>query len=533
MAKNNKTEKNVTAEPGEKPKREKGFLVAVIVSVAVTLGVILGAIIMIIQNAGGEVDYLDDNLSKYIELSREDYAGISVDIPLLEYSDKMLAREIRKLLVANKDKTPEYKGASITSIPITLGDVVNLYYRGFFVDENGKETDIPAASNFTSDEPHALEVGSGSFIEGIEEALIGIVPDSVPSFNKITKGKVLGTYVIYVSYTAYKSDGDIVMKTNERIDLNDPDVDERYGQGFKRAVITSQIGKEFTKEMIFRIPGEDVDTVYYDFIIDFASDCESSPISVEVKFPANYTAEELRGKTATFELYPSSAILYKTGEWSDAFISDTLKVGESELSEYKGATLTEKYENRLKKELAESVESANKELIEEYLWVHLNEKAVVKKLPEKTVKRVYMEYYADISAQYEYYSTYYETIDEFATYYLGLSSGADWRAYITSQAEAVVKEKLIFYYIVKAESFLPGEEEYNEIYSEIVDEYMEYYEELYEDDFEKCETDEEKAELFEKIKKEMLDYYGDEYFEELVYYDYAMEKILSLAVKRA
>lgn len=529
--KNNRLNKNGSATPENKPKREKGFIVAIIVCAAITLGVLIGALVMIIGGAGKEVDYLSDKLSKYIELSREDYTDIPVDIPLLEYNEGLIAREVRRLLVKNKNKDPEYKGASITSLPITLGDVVNLRYRGFFVDENGKETEIPAASNFSDDEPHALEVGSGSFIEGIEEALIGIVPDSVPSFNKITSGRVVGTNVIYVSYNAYKSDGSVDIKKLERIDLNDPDVDKIYGSGFKRSVVTAEIGKEFSKEMIFRIPGDDIDTVYHDFIIEFATDCESAPLSVEVTFPANYSVAELRGKKAVFELYPSSAIIYKVGEWGDAFIRDTLKADEGELSEYEGATLAEKYENRLEAELKKSIEDANRELLEEFLWAHLNEKTEFKKLPEKTVKRVYMEYYSDIATQYEYYSAYYDSIDKFAVTYLGLSSGADWRAYITGQAENVVKEKLIFYYIVREESFLPAKDEFDKMYSDVIDEYMEYYKELYEEDFKKCETEEEKAELLEKIKKEMLEYYGEEYFEEIVYYDFAMDKIISLAVK--
>lgn len=513
---------------GEKTSGTKRLSRERIIIISVSALVIIGVAAVILAAAFGakdSVDYIKDDLSKYIEISPEIYKNVEVDIPLLHYSDGALMREINSLLVKNKDKNALYNGANVTSVALSIGDVANIWYRGFTV-ENGVEKDIENASNFTESTAHKLELGSASFIAGIEEALIGVIPSQTPKFEKISSGKIAGSQVIYVSYDKYTADGDRKIVSNERIDLSSDKVDEIYGAGFLSALINQEIGKVIEKDMIFRIEGDSVDTVYQNFVVGFATECEASPISVDVSFPADYSAPDLRGKAVTFEIFVNSAVLYKTPAWNEDFILNTLKVKPEELSEYEGEGVVPKYESKLRGEINDEIEEKNKNLIEEAMWLYYAEKATVKHLPEDNVKRVYMNSYNDITAMFQSYSLYYNSLDEFATAYLGLSKDADWRAYIMKNAEESVEEKLVFYYIIREEGLIPGDAEYQRLYGENVAEMLEYYKDLYKTELDGCKTDGEREAKIAEIKAEMMEYYGEEYFREAVFYQYAIDGLL-------
>ena len=63
-----------------------------------------------------------------------------------------------------------------------------------------------------------------------------------------------------------------------------------------------------------------------------------------------------------------------------------------------------------------------------------------------------------------------------------------------------------------------------------MDEHLDYYlEEVYAEELEKIEDNAEREERIAEITKEMFDYYGKKYFEENVYYNYALEELLKFA----
>jgi len=524
-----KTNKNAKAAGfSEKEKIIAGVLVFVVVALAFA-----GVIFLIINKGANHADYMEDDLGRYVEISPELYQNVEVDIPLLSYSDAALTREINKLLVKNKTKDALYNGANITSMALTLGDVANIWYRGFTIDENGREVDVELASNFTESSAHQLELGSGSFIAGIEEALLGKIPSQGAKFEKITSGRVGAENVIYATYEKYTADGGFETVKLGRIDLGDPTIDEIYGAGFRRALISQQIGYPIDKEMIFRVGNDNVDTIYYGFTIEFATACENDPISVKVEFPADYSYADLRGKEVIFELYVSSAVLYDTPVWSDDFILNTLKMSEEELSSYSGNTLCERYESKLREEILSDIEEGNKNLKEEAMWSFYTESAEFKRLPSDNVDEIYTQYYNDLTVAYSSYSLYYSSLDEFAIAYYGLSEGANWRAYITQMAESVVKEKLVFYYIVREENLIPEDAEYQRLYNENVEEMFVYYKDLYKTELDACKTDAEREELLSELHAEMMEYYGEEYFREAVLYQYAVDRLLNYVTVKA
>ena len=130
---------------------------------------------------------------------------------------------------------------------------------------------------------------------------------------------------------------------------------------------------------------------------------------------------------------------------------------------------------------------------------------------------------------YSVYSSYYNSIDLAAYDYLSITSGQDWRAHLKEKAEKTALEELIFYYIIREEGLLPNKTEFAEMRQSIIEAHYDYHIELEKDELAKLEGDAYNAKI-EQIKAEVLEYYGDDYFDENVYYNYGMDKIIEKLV---
>ena len=543
--KNDNTKKFGTAVTKKKADSRK---IATIVIAALTLLTLIAGITVGVITTR-DVDYLKDDLSKYIYISESDYKSYPVKVSFDDITDSDVEREIMYLLTKNRDESPAHSGAYVKET-ITLGDEVYLYYRGYTVDENGKETDIDGACNITSEDPYALTVGSLSFVPGFEEGLLGITPDKFYTLEKHGAGKVNPTDVIYLSCKVLLPDGKTAQYKSKRIDLGLGEaLDEIYGEGFyafftqgKKSYDASYaervVGEKITdldengkmqEEFLFQIGGEGT-ALYYDMKIDYATRTEDSCVTIDVYFPKDYKTEQLRGVNAKFDVYVHYLISYNTPEFDDAFVTDTLKISESDLAEHEGDTLTDKCRAKIKADLIAAREEDRKTLIEDAMWEQYKKCAEVKKYPEREVKTYYNNLCQELEAAYVNYSSYYSSVDEFACAYYSLDSLDDWRAHVRSVAEEAVKEKLVFYYVVRAENLIPSDEDYERIFNESFDAYLTYYKEnMYKTDLLNCKTDKERENLIEKIKKDIMDYYGEQYFEEEVIYTYALEKLLDFA----
>ena len=115
--------------------------------------------------------YESADLSKYITLSESEYFNNKVTLGT-DYivSDKMVDEYIADVLFENKTKTNE--DTKIVDQPIKLGDSAFIYYTGYL---NGKA--FAGGSNADDKKPHELSIGSGSFIPGFEDGLIGVIPN--------------------------------------------------------------------------------------------------------------------------------------------------------------------------------------------------------------------------------------------------------------------------------------------------------------------------------------------------------------------
>ena len=523
---------NIIPEAPEKKKlsseKKKRILIAVIAAVAgvaIIAGIVL-AVLFGIGVLGGEdeFDYHGIDLSKYISF-KDDYKKIDLSMPLEEYTEARLTSAINELLVRHKNKTPLFDGLDTRNQAITIGDVVKIRFRGYTLDENGREVELDGGSNLTEEKPDTLEIGSATFTLGFEESLIGKIPENYPRFEKIKTGTVEAGDVVYFSYTSYSQQTAGSVKSM-RIDLSSDDVDEKYGIGFKDYLIGKSVGALGESKTFTLSAGGSVG--YADMTVDFITRCESAPLTITVSFPENYAEENLRGKDVYYDVYIDTCVVYDTPEYNETFIKDTLYYTAESLAEYQGATLVEKHKAMLKAKIEGEIKDANEYMLKEEFWAHVLDMAEIKEYPKEEYDYYYNTYYREVEDYYlEYQQTYgFESLEDAAIKYYKLEQGANWQSYIKLLAENEVKEKLIFFYIIKEEGLEPTEAEIVAESKDQIQLELDYQIETRPNDFIGLSAT-EYAEKVATTKKAIEDWFGEDMLRELAYYNCGMVNIVN------
>ena len=509
----------------KRPKNKKKIIIASVIALVLLTSLALGIVFSLLPSE--KFSYTKSNLSNYIEISPSDYKGYSVNIKKPAATDADVNRKIMKLLYLNRGEKLE-NGATVHLSPIEIGDEVNLFYRGYYIDEDGREIDF---DDNTLYDKVTLGVGSLAFAEGVEERLIGVIPwehNFNPETDRETSGSVEEGDVIYVSYTAIYSDGRSIKRENERIDLSKEDIDTVYGVGFSSYVKGANIAKTLEPK-IFDY-GTEGEVTYGDVIINCAVRYKNPPLTLTARFPLDYDTEWLRGKEVKFDVYFNGMLRYTPATYDETFITETLKLTETDLGKYEGGTTLEKHRAMLYEEAKKDCEELFDNLVSEAVWKQLNEKVRVKRLPEEEVNTVYEQIYGTLISEYNsYYRFIYSTIDDYARAKYSLTKYDSITEAMMDEAESTVTEKLIFYFIAKKEGLLPSGRALDDAYEKQVAEHLSYYLESSKEELDKITDEAEKNKEIEKLKAEMLEYYGKEYFIELVYYEEALDKIIGYA----
>ena len=115
-------------------------------------------------------DYFGATLSDYVTVDKALYQNTKVTLSS-DYvvDDKVVKTYIDSLLFKYREKTNG--DTKINESPIKYGDSAFIYYKGL---KDGKE--FEGGSNFDDKAPYELGIGSGSFIPGFEDGLIGVIP---------------------------------------------------------------------------------------------------------------------------------------------------------------------------------------------------------------------------------------------------------------------------------------------------------------------------------------------------------------------
>lgn len=533
MAKNIKdiTVRNEAATT-EKKLSKKGLITLIVASVlllAIAVGVAVGIIV-----SRKEFNYEKRNLDKYVDVPEELFKSFNVTVNIPEITEKDVLEEIYKLQCAKKI-TPDGPVYSKPNVTISAGDVAHIYYRGYTM-ENGIKTYFDGGCNFNST-AHVLEIGSGSFISGFESGLIGKNQQDYETIEVKRSGRIASGDIITIKYSVIRDNNTIFNNQTVTIDLGDPDVDQRWGEGFSAYFIGKMIDADAVIDTDERLivptvcEGYSGQDVYHSVTILSACTVEESEkdtLVVEAKFPHDYSEESLRGKTAYFEVYIKGVDDYGVYEFDDRFITEELKVKAEDMSAYAGDTLVEKYKSYILDELQKERESKIKLIVEESFWEQAMAATVVKKLPRREVDKMYDNMYVQLVSMFETEgknTAYANDFDGFARAFMNLSSSADWKEHLLKNAEEAVKEKLVFYSFVQKENHTPTEEEYNAIYETIFADHLQDYLDYY-----KITPESENYERqLEEAKREVRTTYGEAYFHELVMYDFVMTEIISRA----
>ncbi len=339
--------------------------------------------------------------------------------------------------------------------------------------------------------------------------------------------------LVSVTYSATMPDGEVIKSKTEMIDLSDPTLDERYGEGFREFLLSDRpIGTKLVDEknssITFTAKTEKGEATYYDIGINGAFEVGDDPITVEVYFPTDYNTEALRGKKVYFDVYVQFAKVYDAGYASpadidDAFITDVLGLSEDSLKDYKGDTLVEKYRARILAGLTDTYNEAVKNEVVNLLLAHYVSCAEVIKLPESEVNAYYDSYEATLKQQHAYYASIYPSFDDFARLYLGLSAGADWKAELKKIAEKSVTQQLVFYYVMRAENAYPSEEEMPALYEAFIDELLVSYLSYVGCTPDKYETEEAYNKAVAEHRAKLSGDYTIDYLRENIIFEYAFD----------
>ena len=305
--------------------------IAMIVTAAVLTLALLGGLIALIvhqvnEHHESQFDYVTSDLSEYITIDKSLYKDYKLDIDIAKPHDIDVRVTILNLLATNKTD-PVDSGKSYTYGTITAGDVVNIYYRGYLIDDDGEEQYVSGMCNFGNSSPAELEIGSNQFVPGFELNLVGKEFTKENQLVKVTEGEVKDNYIVYVSYTRQIADKskDSEKASDIRFVFGEEENLKNYGQGFENMLKTLTIGAESGASFSAK-NSEGVEYDYTNVKISYATanESEGDYFLIDCYFPYDYTTASLRNKNAKFEVYVHGIEEYNAPEFTNEFVEEKL-----------------------------------------------------------------------------------------------------------------------------------------------------------------------------------------------------------------
>lgn len=429
------------------------------------------------KDKGGEensaFDFSKEKMSKYISLDRSDYIGVEIEV---DAAPEITKKDVEEYVQYILESVAESK--KLTDVAVEEGDVVSLYFRGVC---DGVE--FEGGSNMSDKTAYSLEIGSGSFIPGFEEALIGIVPNTT-AFTRIDSGTVKGDYVVYVSYSYTYKDETGEEKTGEvkeeRIDLADTDKDI-----FASQIIGKTIGTEINFDADIDLTGDGVkENASIKLKVTFAAIEE--PASITVTFPDPYKSnEELSGKEAVFYVIIKDLARKDIPEITADVI--TQKIGYKSEAGATGDALVEEFCKYIEEGLKQDRATQNENSALDNLFRSLYEKAVVKEYPAQAVADATAYYKDALTSTFEQYKAYYsdfpyETEKDFAPDFFGpdFNKDAELEVALDEYAKLSVLARMVEFYILQEEKIeYKDEEEKKSTVDALAQYYASYYTQMY------------------------------------------------------
>ena len=389
-------------------------------------------------------DYANAPLDEYISLSSEDYKNLSVEVETIkEIDESSVSVAIDSMLVQFA------QSVTLTEAGIKAGDNISFYYVAIC---DGRII----GQNVTNASPAKAVVGEGLVIPGLDEELVGVIPNST-SLAKITAGQVKQSYTVYLDYTA-KYEGK-TETAQEKFSLSDC----VYGDEFATKLIGQTVGTPFSFTHELDIDGDgNSENVSFDAVVLVAT--IETPVSFELRFPDPYPENEsLSDRELTLELFIESTQRIELPPLTDTLLRE--KLGFLGSASLKGDTLVEQFKEYMRQGLVETRASNIESSAKNAIWTTLAALAQVKAYPEQAVAQSRAEYLQELQYYFAVYSQQYASSFPYSTYqeygydYLGLDSKLEFDEALDKFVREKVLRKMLMYYIANAEGLTLSNEE--------------------------------------------------------------------------
>lgn len=455
-----------------------------------------------------EFDYTQD-LSGYLTIPREDYYGAGVTIPAV---DEITDGDVESFIFALL--SPYAKNEPLTDGEIAKGDTVTIFYRGQ-IEIDGKWVDFLGGSNLTST-AYALTIGSKSFIDGFEDALIGYRLEDSELLLFSDRDKIVGEVgepIVYVSYTCSYVDANGKTQSGtlrDRIDLHrDPEgsftVPGRYdGCALREDILGKHIGTvlDGTYTASFDVTGDlEPETVTITNVkITHIVDRETTFGEMgyfEVAFPEVYPNNEaLAGKTARWYVSAVSATRPVLPEITYEFLTGDFGLTVEEITPFIPEDATGTTEEKIVAAFPLYIRSYLEEERENEIYMSalsalfeaLAESVTVTEYPAALLEAQLAELRASAEESYRQYvasygASYYPTLADYMLDYFGEEYFPSGKDSIDEGLDTIAKEQiehqLILHYMANAEGWNLTLEESTVGYEERVRLMLDYYNSYY------------------------------------------------------
>ncbi len=449
-----------------------------------------------------EFDYMTSDLSEYIALKRDQYTGQTVEIEMPpKIDDAYVDGYIR-------DEVLSDKGISIymTDRNTATGDLLGLFYR-VTAEVDGKDSEL--LSNILEEDAEAYRLGSNDLKFGAEfdRALTDL--DMTNTLVKKTEGKVKPNQVLYAtysySYPVYveeKKEWKTVAQTaTTRLDLAELAENGRFGEDFVNNLTDKDIGKKHSIDTKFDANGDGVaEDVIFSITVKLA--VEEKPVTFTVTYPDDHELKALAGKTVRFFVCVNGRLGSAKELLTEEIVKETIKYTPKD--EDKNSDTVDAYIRDVKELLTDSRQEKIQSDAVDALWEQLRESVNIIALPEDKVTAYYDAMYEQTKSAFSTYNTQVGagSLDEFIEIYYGVEEGTKHQDYFRECAENDVRDKLIYYTVLRNEGITVTDREIEETRPDVMTQLIYSYTVQYYQAYGTWQS---------FTEKDMVDRFGEEY----------------------